>query len=363
MCDDWKVGCRWHVTVDGIVLDREGANLAALATKINTNGAGIPIDNPLTVNPLTDPMFEQFDHGPGGRVTFISQVGCGWDIQAAYEGVPEWNASVVYPKQVLPDIDPPLPPIYPPNPPGTIFPPEPFPEGTEQRSLHYRTDFHSGELNFVRGYDPTWRFFCGVRYIQFDDEINDTIDQQAQPPLPGPRDAVNTAPAGATPVLVFPPIGPVATTDRLNLIDVENDLMGFQIGLLHDTWRLNRRFAIEGFLNSGVYYNKIKYTNLMRILTTQEFADNTNTVTIDESRIDVSETVNNDVRELSEICYVAEASISSVCRLNKCWAMRAGYQVLWISNLHLAEDAFLNTGIEERDMLFHGWHAGIECRR
>jgi hypothetical protein len=52
-----------------------------------------------------------------------------------------------------------------------------------------------------------------------------------------------------------------------------------------------------------------------------------------------------------------------VCRLNKCWALRAGYQALWITDLHVAEDAYLNTGIEGRDLFFHGWHAGVEHRR
>jgi len=30
LCDDWKVGCRWHVAVDGIVMSRENTDLAAL---------------------------------------------------------------------------------------------------------------------------------------------------------------------------------------------------------------------------------------------------------------------------------------------------------------------------------------------
>jgi hypothetical protein len=73
--------------------------------------------------------------------------------------------------------------------------------------------------------------------------------------------------------------------------------------------------------------------------------------------------LNNDVSELSEISYVSESSISAVCWLNKCWALRAGYQTLWIDNLHRADDAFLNTGKDERSLFFHGWHAGVECRR
>jgi hypothetical protein len=234
-----------------------------------------------------------------------------------------------------------------------LQPGDPFPEGFEQRRLHYRSNYHSGELNALRVPTPQWQPYCGFRYIQFDDEINDFTDQDVQPPLPfeGP----DNVPPGE--------FLAVASTDRLNIFDIENNLMGFQIGLIHDSWKLNRRLALEGFINSGVYYNKVKYTNLTGIFTTQQIADDTSTVEIDESRIDFSDAVNNDVREYADIAYHAEASLSGVCRLNKCWALRAGYQVLYIANVHLAEDAFLENETEGQDLLFHGWHAGVECRR
>jgi hypothetical protein len=132
---------------------------------------------------------------------------------------------------------------------------------------------------------------------------------------------------------------------------------------MHDTWQVNRRFSVEGIMNAGVYYNRIKYTNYQGIFTTQVYADNTNSDGTDEARIDFSDVVNNDVREYSEIAYHAEASVTGVCRLNRCWALRGGYQVLWIDNVHVAEDAYLGAENVNRDLLFHGWHAGIECRR
>jgi hypothetical protein len=210
-----------------------------------------------------------------------------------------------------------------------------------------------------------WRPYCGVRYLKFDDEINDFLNQEAAPPLPAQVPAVGG---------LFPPVGPVTTIDRLNLFDIENNLIGFQVGLRHDLWRPNRRMAIEGFINSGVYYNRIKYTNLMGQFTTQAFGDNVNTplagappaagtANLDESRLDFADVVNNDVREYDEISYITEASISGVCRINKCWALRAGYQAMLINNVHLAEDAYLGTDLEGRSLFFHGWHAGVEHRR
>jgi hypothetical protein len=368
LCDNWKVGCRWHVTADGLVWHRESTDLVALAGQMpNSFPAGVESGIPTGV----DPSFEQFDHGPGGRVTFTSQISrcTGYDIQAVYEGINDWNASIVYPIQalhVVPDADGATAGtqfVIPPSP--NTEPPQPFPEGFLQRSLHYRSSINSGELNWVRNCDPEWRPYCGVRFIRFDDEINDSINQEAQPPLAGPQTgSILPGPnPPATPVLVNDPIGPTSVTDRFNLFHIQNNLMGFQIGLLHDTVHLNDRFAIEGFINGGVYYNRIKYSNVKGVFTTQVFADNTRTTTFDESRTDVSNAVINDARDLSEISYEAEASLTGVCRLNKCWALRAGYQMLWVNHLHMADTAFLGDAEASQDLLFHGWHAGIECRR
>jgi hypothetical protein len=139
--------------------------------------------------------------------------------------------------------------------------------------------------------------------------------------------------------------------------------MGFQVGVYHDTIQLNNRFAIEGFVNGGVYYNRVKYSNVMVVRTTQFVGDDTSTTEFNEQRTDNSTIVNNDARDLSEISYEAEASLTGVCRLNKCWALRAGYQVLWIDHLHRADTAYLGDAFTDSELLFHGWHAGIECRR
>jgi hypothetical protein len=107
----------------------------------------------------------------------------------------------------------------------------------------------------------------------------------------------------------------------------------------------------------------VKYSNVMAVSTTQSFADNTRTTDFNEARNDTSTGGNNDARDLDEISYEAEASLTGVCRLNKCWALRAGYQILWIDHLHLAENAYFGDAFTDRDLTFHGWHAGIECRR
>jgi hypothetical protein len=360
------------VTVDGIVMHREGTDLVALAAQMGANDLRGTVEDPTAV-PLVglDPALTNFSYGPGGRIAFTSQVArCShYDVQAVYEGINDWNASIVFPKTNLD------PSFYPPNgattstttttttnPPNTttvttttgpiVTAPAPFPEGFQQRSLHYRSSLNSGELNFLRDCDPDWRPFCGVRFIRFDDEIGDSLNQEVQPPLPF---------AGGNPAAGrF--LG-ISATDRLNLFRLDNNLMGFQVGMLHDTIQLNDRFAIEGFVNGGVYYNKVKYSNVMVVQTTQVVGDDTSTTTFNEGRTDHSDIVNNDARDFAEVSYEAEASLTGVCRLNKCWALRTGYQVMWMNHIHTADAAFLGTGDFSRDLLFFGWHAGLECRR
>jgi hypothetical protein len=382
LCDNYKVGPRWHVTVDGIVLTREHTNLDLLTDAMPGSIPGpffptLPQGNGILTNSV--PALEQFSHGPGGRITFTSQIArcTGYDVQAVYEGVNDWNASIVYPVQEF------HVPFYTPvitsttttttntntgggTPPsvtttttqtttGPFSPttaPLPFAEEFQQRSLHYYSSLNSGELNFLREFDDEWRPFCGVRYISFNDEINDSLNQSVQPPLPfAGANATNGQFVG------------ISETDRLNLFHVQNNLMGFQIGMYHDTVKLNDRFALEGFVNGGVYYNQVKYSNVVVVRTTQFLADDTTTTGFNEQRTDNSTVVNNDARDLSEISYEAEASLTGVCRLNKCWALRAGYQVLWINHLRTAQNAYLGDAFSDTDLLFHGWHAGIECRR
>jgi hypothetical protein len=362
LCDNYRIGPRWHVTIDGMVMHREGTDPLALATQMAVNDVTGTVDG--AVPPLAmEPALTNFSYAPGGRIAFMSQVGpcSGYDIQAVYEGINDWNASVVFPKIPFTAVPngflnvPPTQFVIQPSP--NTEPPGPFPETFQQRSLHYRSNLNSVELNWLPYHDAEWRPIFGARVIRFDDEIADSLNQEVQAPLPGPR----TDGAGNT-----DPLGPTSETDRLNLFHLDNTLMGFQVGLLHDTIQLTNRLALEGFINGGVYYNQVKYSNVMVVSTTQTFADNTrfNDATgINNGRVDNSSIVNNDNRDFAEISYEAEASLTGVCRLNKCWALRAGYQVMWLNHIHTADAAYLGTGDFSRDLLFHGWHAGVECRR
>src|SRR3954469_15026309 len=154
-------------------MHRENTDLMALAATMPANDLRGPVVY-TTATPLMglEPALTQFGYGPGGRVTFTSQVSnrsC-YDIQAVYEGINDWEASVVFPKQTFdPSFYAPLhtttstttvTTTAPPNTTTTtttvmapfvpVTAPDPFPEAFQQRSLHYRSALNSGELNFLR---------------------------------------------------------------------------------------------------------------------------------------------------------------------------------------------------------------------
>jgi hypothetical protein len=320
-CDTWKVGPVWAVTVDGMTLFRDNADLTAIMHQAAFNSQGDPLGAPEVIN--------QFDYGGGARV-FAAGTLPRWAeyrLQFGYEGVQEWNASVVFPREV---------PIPIPGSPA---------DSSEQRRVHYVSSMQSAELNFDQACRSVWQPYAGVRYLKFDDELSDLIDQEAPPPLPAPVPGV------------------VTTTDRLNLFDLDNQLIGFQVGVRRDLWQICRRFTLQGYVNSGVYHNLIKRTNMTSVTTKQVIGDDTDTLDENEGRTDVSNATNMDVAELSDVAYMAEASLTGVCRLNKCVALRGGYQFVWIQGLRLAENAYLGADLPERSLTFQGWHVGVEYRR
>ena len=305
-CDDWRVGPIWDVTVDGMVMTREAANLQAIEARMDE----------LQPTPADPEFANQFDRGPGGRVYLTGLVprDVGYQVMAGYEGIEDWNAAVVYPE------DPTFPP---------------FGQPTTQRTLTYESSLQSGEINIMRMCNPAVRPYCGVRYIKFDDEIWDRSNQELVPPT-------------------VPPMSTVSEVDTLNIFNLENNLIGFQGGVKYDVWNWGRRFSLQGFINGGVYLNDAKWSHQedefqVHYLTngTVTASGNSNLTTIHDSNV----------------AYIGEASLTAVCRINKCWAGRVGYQVLYIDGVHLASDAYLDSTVDDRSLIFHGWHAGLECRR
>lgn len=360
-CDNYRVGPIWNVNVDGMVMKREGTNLAQIWNETDggfDDGSWNPAEGPQQGIPE---LFEQFDWSAGGRIEVLGKHPkcAGYQILAAGEGIEKWEATIIYPKQTLLEINSTNPQFGDANnavnPPGITNTDAIVYQVTSQRRVHYTSNLYAGELDIIHCQNPLLQPYCGVRYFRFNDQLRIEDDQNGL----GPID------------LLDPPPIEVLTTDMSNIYDLQNDLFGFQLGLRHDLWRPNTRFAIEAFVNGGVYYNKIKYANYMSTTTVQQLGDVTPVNNVEANNFSGTTNVvsnsNLASANLAEIAYHYEASISGVCRLNKCWAMRAGYQVLMINGLRLADESFLDPDIfldnGTHSLLFQGWHAGIECRR
>ena len=85
--DDWKVGPHWRVQVDGGVLFREDADLAAII------GAATPA-------PPAPEFQDNFDHALAGRLLLTGEwPQCrGYELQFGYLGAEAWSAPVVFPQ-------------------------------------------------------------------------------------------------------------------------------------------------------------------------------------------------------------------------------------------------------------------------
>ena len=55
--------------------------------------------------------------------------------------------------------------------------------------------------------------------------------------------------------------------------------------------------------------------------------------------------------------------MSAVARLNQCFAVRGGYQLLVIDGMGEALDAFFEPELESSTVLYHGLQFGLEYRR
>ena len=209
------------------------------------------------------------------------------------------------------------------------------------------------EFNFQRARDGYLKPFAGFRYVRLGEEINDFTDQFALVGLPNPPAGVGNQNAS---VLV----------DSLNRIEIDNNLLGFQGGMRLDMWQPTRQLHFEGFISAGVYCNVVRRsrdTNTRTLRVENEIIDS------DPDPVAVVEAVQTTTTDTSagtsfstdgaNIAFTSEASLAGVWSLNRCTALRAGYQVQFLSGVELAEDAWLNVSPSESDPLFAWmvcWH-------
>jgi hypothetical protein len=299
-CDNWCVGPHWEVAVDGLILFRDGVNWGS-----------VPVEAGFTRD-VTD----QFNYGPGARVFVTGYNENNFGMQVGYEGVNDFHANVLE-SNVAGD----------------------------QRAISYESNINSLEVNFVRRLNSRWRPFAGVRYIELDDDIVDFTT--VAKPVPPPAD---------------PPAAPLAFIDTGTSFFLDNRLIGLQGGVFRDMWRLNQWVSIEPFGNAGVYFNDFKRVNVARTVTTVVNGDDLSTPGNEFSSV-TSEVSTTTQQEFSELAFVGELGLTGVFRLNRCVALRGGYQVLAVNGVGQGIDAMLAPGLDPTTLVYHGGHFGIEYVR
>lgn len=298
--DNWRVGPKWQVAVDGIMLFRDNADWSSVIAGVGSAPS----------------LVDQFGSGPGARLFVTGYNESGFGLQVGYEGVNSWNAASL------------------------------FPLAGATRSFDYETTLNSLEINFFPRVPFPWKFFSGVRYVEIDEDFRDFTTNDKS--IPAPAD---------------PPAAPVVVIDSGSDFLLKNQLIGFQLGARRDTWQWNKWLTIESFANAGVYHNRFKRTDVARTVTTVTNGDDLATPDTDEFSQQVTE-VNTATRlNTSNIAFLGEVGITGVVRLNESVALRVGYQAMVVDGVGEGLNAFFASGFDSSTLLYHGLQFGAEYRR
>lgn len=187
---------------------------------------------------------------------------------------------------------------------------------TGESDITYESRFNSLEVDVLRRTDMPLKVFAGFRYVQLDEDFLD-VEQSTGNDY---QDA--------------------------NRTKATNRMPGFQIGVTRDAWQLNRWITIEPFGNVGGYLNDFK----------REFIEI------------VDGAYTTEKNEFTEMAFIGEAGVTSVLRINRCLALRGGYQVIAFDGVGTALDASLaglngQPTFDRETLIYHGARFGLEYQR
>jgi hypothetical protein len=192
--------------------------------------------------------------------------------------------------------------------------------GLDTYALRYQSDLHSAEINYVH----TWKRFSvlgGFRFVRFSDNFEWSSGRS------GISSEVFSGSVGH---------------------HTDNDLYGGQIGA---RWRQRyRRLFLDITGRAGVFGNDANQIANFGI------SDSGSTLR------DVAGPTAYD----SAVAFVGDLNFSAGCRLTSVWAVRAGYNLIWIDRVALAPDQF--QGFEfanqqvalDGSVFLHGVNVGLE---
>jgi hypothetical protein len=205
---------------------------------------------------------------------------------------------------------------------GTIrtTPPTLFVGGPTPITFEWDSRLYSFELNVGRWLDDDVRIFVGTRVMELNEHLNGVFRSAA-----------------------------VFAYD----VDVDNHLLGVQVGAERHLWHNGDQLRLDGFTKLGLFSNN---------------ADQNSAITQPPGIPSFGRATSRD--EVG--AFMVEAGVVGVYQLNSNWALRAGYQLLWLDGVALAVDQIPNTGnlgvlgvvapatLDQSDVFYHGGSVGLE---
>jgi hypothetical protein len=182
--------------------------------------------------------------------------------------------------------------------------------GPLSRTLDFDSSLHSSEINFRHNTRDWLRLLWGFRYIEF----NEQLDFRA----------------------------PSVNLPAIWHFDARNFMYGMQIGADVGLVRLWDRLEFNSGIKAGLFDN--------RVISREEV-----TTISPDSRTDVF------LNKFDEVAFVGEASLGGTLHINDHFALRGGYQMMWLEDIATAMNSFTEPeGL--RGMFLHGAYAGLELR-
>lgn len=261
-------------------------------------------------NELLNAADFKFDTEAGFRLGLVRHnvLDTGWDLEAIYFGIDGWRATTGVVNSPAGAVAQFVSPLG-----NTAYASDVW--------ASYRSELHNVEVNGRKQVRDWLSILGGFRYL----ELNENG------------------------LSLFQDIGP-----GLNLVNVStgatNHLMGFQLGA--DSRILSRgRLELDCVLKAGIYNNKAKN----RAFISQSASPTTFASTASDNHT----------------AFVGEIGLTGLYQLDRGWAIRGGYQLLWIEGVALASDqiAVSDPGVGTATVdtsgspFYHGAFVGLEFTR
>jgi len=175
--------------------------------------------------------------------------------------------------------------------------------------FNYRTSLQSVEANFRQNYSPRFTLLAGFRYLSLRDDLGAKFDAIGIPPV------------------------------DVHMIGI-NRLYGAQVGadmILVD----GGRWQIQSAAKAGLYGNGAQSLGRYSV----------------EQNADISYSVSR-----SLLSFVGDINFTGVYAISEHWAVRGGYQLLWLSGVALGSDQYstnsvvyaADASVADGDVFYHG---------